>query len=207
MALVLCLSLTVVSYAAVDNDVLSSSLDTSGAVYNGTGYKADVRWSQSSSSEIDATGYYLTGWISVSQGDVLKFNDIVFDNGSNSYCALLVSDTLGSVDACYRADTLPSFVSAQWDGSGHLTYLTWNSDTSYVRFVLSGCDSSSSIVVDQPMNVPTLLSRVRSVFNSAIGMVGAVATTITSNPILLLFAIVPLCGIGIGFFKRLISIR
>lgn len=57
------------------------------------------------------------------------------------------------------------------------------------------------------VTVASLLTDVGNVFNSAIGMVGKVATTITSNPLLLVFAIVPLCGIGVGFFKRLISVR
>lgn len=52
-----------------------------------------------------------------------------------------------------------------------------------------------------------LLSNVTSVFTSAIGMVGTVATTIGENPLLLVYAIVPLCGIGVGFFKRLISVN
>ena len=52
-----------------------------------------------------------------------------------------------------------------------------------------------------------LLGYVSSVFTSAIGMVGTVATTIGENPLLLVYAILPLCGIGVGFFKRLISVN
>lgn len=53
-----------------------------------------------------------------------------------------------------------------------------------------------------------LLTAVGSVFTSAIGWVGEVATTITGQPILLLACVgVPLCGIGVGMFKRLISSR
>ena len=57
------------------------------------------------------------------------------------------------------------------------------------------------------VTVSSLLTDVTSVFTSAIGMVGRVATTITGNPLLLVFAILPLCGIGVGFFKRLISVH
>ena len=53
-----------------------------------------------------------------------------------------------------------------------------------------------------------LLTAAGEVFTSAIGWVGTVATTITDNPVLLLFCIgVPLCGIGVGMFKRLLSTR
>lgn len=53
-----------------------------------------------------------------------------------------------------------------------------------------------------------LLTAVGSVFEGAIGWVGTVAETIAGQPILLLACVgVPLCGIGVGMFKRLISSR
>ena len=51
-----------------------------------------------------------------------------------------------------------------------------------------------------------ILAAVGSVFTSAIGWVGTVAGTVSGEPILLLACVgVPLCGIGIGMFKRLLS--
>lgn len=53
-----------------------------------------------------------------------------------------------------------------------------------------------------------LLTSVGSVFTSAIGWVAEVASTITAEPILLLACVaIPLCGIGVGMFKRLLSAR
>lgn len=64
-----------------------------------------------------------------------------------------------------------------------------------------------------------LIASVGQVFTSAIGWVGDVAATIAGtttvdgtttfdNPVLLLFCVaVPLCGIGVGMFKRLLSSR
>ncbi len=53
-----------------------------------------------------------------------------------------------------------------------------------------------------------LLTSVGSVFTSAIGWVGTVASTITGQPVLLLFCVgVPLCGLGVGMFGRLIHSR
>lgn len=53
-----------------------------------------------------------------------------------------------------------------------------------------------------------ILESVTQVFTVAIGMVGDVAETITGQPILLLACVgVPLCGIGIGMIKRLLSAR
>ena len=53
-----------------------------------------------------------------------------------------------------------------------------------------------------------ILSAVGSVFTSAIGWGGTVASTIAGQPILLLCCVgIPLCGLGIGMFKRLLSAK
>ena len=53
-----------------------------------------------------------------------------------------------------------------------------------------------------------LLSAVTFVFTSAVGWVSTVATTITGTPVLLLFCVaVPLCGLGVGMFSRLLHSR
>ncbi len=53
-----------------------------------------------------------------------------------------------------------------------------------------------------------LISAVSTVFTSAIGWVGEVASTIAGQPILLLACVgIPLCGLGVGMFKRLLSAR
>ena len=53
-----------------------------------------------------------------------------------------------------------------------------------------------------------LLTSVGEVFTQAISWVGTVATTITGQPVLLLFCVaVPLCGLGVGMFSRLLPSR
>ncbi len=53
-----------------------------------------------------------------------------------------------------------------------------------------------------------LLTSVGDVFTTAIGWAGTVGETIVGTPVLLLFAVaVPLCGLGVGLFKRLLSTR
>ena len=53
-----------------------------------------------------------------------------------------------------------------------------------------------------------LIAAVSSVFTAAIGWVATVASTIAGSPILLLACVgVPLCGLGVGLFKRLLSAR
>lgn len=53
-----------------------------------------------------------------------------------------------------------------------------------------------------------LLTAVGSVFTQAISWVGTTASTITKEPVLLLFCVaVPLCGLGVGMFSRLLHSR
>lgn len=52
-----------------------------------------------------------------------------------------------------------------------------------------------------------VLDSVSTIFSSAIGWAGTVASTISSTPIMLVFCVVPLVGLGIGIFKRLISVN
>lgn len=54
----------------------------------------------------------------------------------------------------------------------------------------------------------SLIATVGDVFEAAIGWVGEVAATIAGEPILLLACVgIPLCGLGVGLFKRLLSAR
>ena len=53
-----------------------------------------------------------------------------------------------------------------------------------------------------------IISAISSVFTAAIGWVGTVASTIGDQPILLISCVaIPLCGLGVGMFKRLLSAR
>lgn len=53
-----------------------------------------------------------------------------------------------------------------------------------------------------------IIAAITSVFTAAIGWVGNVATTIAGQPILLLSCVaIPLCGLGVGLFKRLLSAK
>jgi dipeptide/tripeptide permease len=57
------------------------------------------------------------------------------------------------------------------------------------------------------VTVATLVGNVGTIFEAAIGWVGTVATTIAGEPMLLLFASIPLIGLGVGLFKRLLNVN
>ena len=51
-----------------------------------------------------------------------------------------------------------------------------------------------------------LIQSVTAIFNAAVGWAGTVGETIVNTPILLMFVVLPLVGLGIGIFKRLLHI-
>ena len=57
------------------------------------------------------------------------------------------------------------------------------------------------------VTIGSLIGDVGEVFEAGIGWVGDVASTVSSNPILLIFVILPLVGLGIGLFRRLLSVN
>ncbi len=58
------------------------------------------------------------------------------------------------------------------------------------------------------VTLSTLLTSVGSVFTTVIGWAGKVGETVVGTPVLLLFCVgVPLCGLGVGFFTRLLRTR
>lgn len=52
-----------------------------------------------------------------------------------------------------------------------------------------------------------IITNVTSVFTAAIGWAGTVGETVVGTPILMVFASVPLVGLGVGLFKRLLNIN
>lgn len=58
-----------------------------------------------------------------------------------------------------------------------------------------------------PVTLADILTSVGSIVTSGISWVGSVATTVTSNPLMLMYAIVPMVGLGIGLFSRMLSVR
>lgn len=52
-----------------------------------------------------------------------------------------------------------------------------------------------------------IITAITDVFTAAVGWVGTVSTTVAEQPILLLFAVIPLVGLGVGLFKRLLNVN
>ena len=51
-----------------------------------------------------------------------------------------------------------------------------------------------------------ILSAIGSVFTTAIGWAGKVGETVVGTPLLVLVCAIPLVGLGVGLFKRLLNV-
>lgn len=57
------------------------------------------------------------------------------------------------------------------------------------------------------MTLDVFLNNITMMFKSVIGMVGDVGTTIAASPILIFFIALPVIGIAVGLFRRLLNVN
>lgn len=57
------------------------------------------------------------------------------------------------------------------------------------------------------MTIATLMSNAGEIVTAGLGWIGNVVMTVTGNPLILLFVILPLVGLGVGLFRRLINVQ
>ena len=55
------------------------------------------------------------------------------------------------------------------------------------------------------VTIATLVADVGKIFTAAIGLAGTVGEKIVSTPLLLMFVVIPVVGLGVGLFKRLLN--
>ena len=52
-----------------------------------------------------------------------------------------------------------------------------------------------------------IITSVTSIVTAAAGWVGTFVDTVTAEPLLLMFAIIPVVGLGVGLLRRLLSVN
>lgn len=57
------------------------------------------------------------------------------------------------------------------------------------------------------MTMEALITAVTSIVTAAGSWIGTFVTTVTDNPLLLIFALIPLVGLGVGLLSRLLNVR
>lgn len=127
-------------------------------IYNGTGYKAGVRWSSSGNAEStsNASGLYLSGFIPVKKNSVVRLKNITMNkaNAASNGCAvhtfLSLTDTN---EGTMSGDTLTNYASAIWDDSGNLVQFTLNGTVDYAFIRLQGTymGADSIVTIDEEM--------------------------------------------------------
>lgn len=130
---------------------LPISLDGTGGVYNNKGYKENTRWSVSSGSEGSADGIYLSGYIPVKPGAIVRIKNITMNQQTeaNQGCTVQFFTGIGvhALQAQHNKWSGDSTTvhSPVWDNAGQLVQFTVPSDTSYAYIRLQseyfGADS------------------------------------------------------------------
>lgn len=57
----------------------------------------------------------------------------------------------------------------------------------------------------ETVTIASIIGNVGEIFTGAMSWAGTVGETIVGTPILLMFVVIPLVGLGVGLFKRLLN--
>lgn len=136
-------------------NVLELAVDANGNIYNGKGWKENTRISTSSGyAERELTGVYLTGYIAVKSGDVVRFKNITF--ASSDYANLVYAYNSSKTGFASVAVT-SSIFSPKTDDNGNVIQITipstnpWNT-TGFVRFNAKLIKDTSIITVNEKID-------------------------------------------------------
>lgn len=147
-------TIDVTNYVVTYTNVLPTSIDTDGSVYNGVGYKANVRWSTSSNAESTYEGAYLSGYISAPAGDIVRLKNITMSNTdtTNKLCCIYFCPELGDMsNSLQNASTIGQFASPVWDDNGNLIQFTSTAETKYIRLQAAYIGPDSVVTINEPL--------------------------------------------------------
>lgn len=147
-------TIDVTNYVVTYTNVLPTSIDTDGSVYNSVGYKADVRWSTSSGAESTYTGAYLSGYIAASPGDIIRLKNITMSNTdtTNKLCCIYFCPELGNMsNSLQNANTIGQHASPVWDDNGNLIQFTMQNGCTHFRLQAAYIGTDSVITINEPL--------------------------------------------------------
>lgn len=129
-------------------NLLPLAEDGVGNIYNGTGYKSGVRWSNSAAAEASYTGCYLSGYIPVSSGDIVRLKNVDMINGSDgNLCAIYFFSSFGTSAGYVNNTQNMDTVSPVWDGNRLVQFTAPYSG--YFRITASYIGSDSVVTVNE----------------------------------------------------------
>ena len=127
------------------------AVDSSGAIYNGTGYKSGARLSSDAVTEKDSGGKacVLTGFIPVVGGDIVRMKNVTVGGDSTStYVSYLWLYNSAFAKVAYYVYTTAQFTPTVVDG---ISMFTVPNDTgvAYMRIQVQTLDNTSVLTVNQ----------------------------------------------------------
>ena len=131
------------------------SIDADGeSIYNGKGYKENVRWSTSNNAEQATDGAYLSGYIAASAGDIIRLKNITISNTetNRNFCTIYCCSEFGNMEnGLQLANTINERLSPVWDENGNLVQFTMQEGTMYFRLQAAYIGADSIVTVNEPI--------------------------------------------------------
>ncbi len=158
-------------------NLISTSIDTSGNVYNNSGYKAGTYIDNTDGlTEVDNPGYWCTGLIPVTKGDVVRikyvFNKSTYNDPNNHYyshlCFYNADKSFNRFK--YLDDFLNNFISGdyEWSGTNFEGTLTFTFDGTSSMFNNAKYIRVSSAYLGNSANVQTSIENAVITINEEI---------------------------------------
>lgn len=149
--------INVTNYLINYTNVIPLSTTNDGVtIYNADetpGYKANTKWSNSGNIEQTLEGTYITGYIPVSQGDIIRLKNVNLGTGKDSTCIVHMFRSLDDTnEASQNGTNLVTYNNAIADKNGFITQFEMVSDTySYIRVQAGYIGSDSIITINEFM--------------------------------------------------------
>ena len=158
-------------------NLISTAIDTSGNVYNNSGYKAGTYINVSDGvTEVDNPGYWCTGLIPITKGDVVRikyvFNKSTYNDPNNHYysnlCFYNADKSFNRFK--YLNDFLNNFISGdyEWSGTNFEGTLTFTFDGTSSMFNSAKYIRVSSAYLGNSANVQTSIENAVITINEEI---------------------------------------
>ena len=137
-------------------NLLPIARDVSGNnVYNGQGFKENTRWSTSQNKEINTDGVYLSGYIPIKEGSIVRLKNIHMKSGDGYGTIVHFFDGIGDNSvATMNGDNLDKYNEVKRDENGNLIefkveFSSTEYDYRYIRLQFSGIDANAIVTVDE----------------------------------------------------------
>ena len=129
---------------------LPIATDNDGSVYNGVGYKSGVRWSNSSGAETPYDNCYLSGYIPVTAGDIVRLKNIEMLSVTDGNLSAIYFFSDYGVSAGYvNCSTNMDTVSPVWEDNSLVQFTATYSG--FFRLCTSYLGPDSVVTVNEPI--------------------------------------------------------